>query len=63
MSERAVVCNACNSNNIQLLFLENPNTKEMNCNAMFYCNACKCKFRTITCSPYYQNERDNRWIF
>lgn len=62
MTERAVVCHDCHSQDVKLLFLENPETREMNCNAVFYCNKCKCNFRTTTCSPYYKNERDNRWI-
>ena len=62
MSERLTKCKSCGSVDIETISLLNPETCDMNCQALLRCEDCKCVFEGRVTSPYYEKQRERGWI-
>jgi hypothetical protein len=62
MAERLTKCKSCGSTDVETVSLVNPDTHDMNCDAMLRCNTCKCVFNGLVASPRYYRDREEGWL-
>jgi len=62
MAERLTKCKSCGSVDVDTVSLLNPETHDMNCDAVLRCNSCKCVFNGRVTSPHYHEQRAKGWI-
>jgi hypothetical protein len=62
VAERLTKCKGCGSVDVETVTLLNPDTRDMNCDAVLRCNSCQLVFNGRVGSPYYHEQRVRGWI-